>query len=66
MNPVAPGGVDRLVVNVFDGPDAFVDEEQVVDNSAPRVVLESAIASMTSRLAQAINQHDLQGSADRR
>ena len=62
VNPVMPRGVERLVVNVFDGSDAFAYEEQVVDNSAPRIVVESAIASMTSRLARAMYQHDLRHS----
>jgi hypothetical protein len=66
VTPVAPRGVERLVVNVFDGSDAFAYEEQVVDNSAPRIVIESAIASITSRLAEAISQHDLRASAYRR
>jgi hypothetical protein len=47
VNPVASRGVVRLVVNVFDGSNAFAYEEQVVDNGAPRIVIESAIASMT-------------------
>jgi hypothetical protein len=65
VNPVVPRGAQRLVVNVFDGSNAFAYEEQVVDNSAPRIVIESAIASMTSRLAQAMYQHDLRLSAYR-
>ena len=55
---MAPRGVFRLVVNVFDGSVRFAYEEQVVDNSAPSNVLESAIASLTRRLLVAIDQHD--------
>jgi hypothetical protein len=58
VNPVVPRGVERLLVNVFDGSDVFAYEEQVVDNSAPRIVIESAVASMTKSLALALYQHD--------
>ena len=62
VEPVGPRGVMRLIVNVFDGSDAFAYEEQVVDRSAPRIVVESAIESMTRRLAEAIHHHDLRHS----
>ena len=62
VEPVGPRGVMRLIVNVFDGSDAFAYEEQVVDRSAPRIVVESAIDSMTRRLAEAIHHHDLRHS----
>ncbi len=58
VNSMAQRGVSRLMVNAFDGPDPFAYEEQMVDNSAPTGVLESAITSMTHRLALALDRHD--------
>jgi hypothetical protein len=52
---MAQRGVSRLVVNAFDGSNPFAYEEQVVDDSAPTGALESVIASMTRRLAVALD-----------
>jgi hypothetical protein len=52
----AARGVLRLEVNVFNGSYPFAYEQQVVPNDAPPSLLASAIASMTSRLAVALDQ----------
>jgi hypothetical protein len=56
VNPVPARGVSRVVVNVFDGAVPFAYEQEVVDNSVPDAVLESAVASMTRRLVLTLEE----------
>ena len=53
-DPTASRGVSRLVVNVFNGPTPYAYEQQVVADSAPRVVMSSAIEAMSRQLLAAI------------
>lgn len=53
-DPTASRGVSRLVVNVFDGSIPYAYEQQVVADSAPRVVMSSAIEAMSRQLLAAI------------
>ena len=51
VNPAAPPrGISRLVVNVFDGANPYAYEQETVANSEPRVVISSALESMSERL----------------
>lgn len=63
VNPMAGRGVTRLFVNVFNGPDAFAYEQQVLGNNAPPVVLRSAVASMTNQLMAEVDRHDARAPA---
>jgi hypothetical protein len=55
VNPVVPGGVSRLLVNIFDGSVPFAYEQQVVSNNAPMTATTSAIASTSRRLFAVID-----------
>jgi hypothetical protein len=55
VNPIAPRGVSRLLVNIFDGSVPFAYEQQVVSNSAPMTATTSAIASTSRRLFAVID-----------
>jgi hypothetical protein len=55
VNPIAPRGVSRLFVNIFDGSVPFAYEQQVVSNSAPMTATTLAITSTSRRLFAAID-----------
>jgi hypothetical protein len=55
--PTASRGTSRLVVNVFNGPNPYAYEQETVANSAPTVVITSAIVSMSKRLLADIAAH---------
>jgi hypothetical protein len=63
VNPMAGRGVTRLFVNVFDGPDSFAYEQQVLGNNARPAVLRSAVASMTNQLMAEVDRHDARAPA---
>jgi hypothetical protein len=63
VNPMAGRGVTRLFVNVSDGANSFAYEQQVLDNNATPVVLQSAVVSMTNELMVEIDRHDARAMA---
>jgi hypothetical protein len=50
VNLSAKRGISRLVVNVFDGANAYAYEQHTVTNGAPTAVVTSAVESMSERL----------------
>lgn len=54
VDPTASRGISRLVVNAFNGPTPYAYEQRVVANSAPRIVISSAIESMSTHLLATI------------